>query len=142
MGIKNAAVSVLEKARVTMNLPAVSGDYAEERITFGKVSPGQQEVSLTGITALLEGSPPSGASVELWLPKVADAGESHADFSDVDDYYFAGQVLAAPRATFAAAGSEVSYGSATWPLAAYPGGQLRGRSGGAGGEMVVSATCF
>lgn len=147
--MRNADHVVKQKDRKTFAVPLTSGDYAAERITFGAVSTGLAEQSFMGVTALIESGPtgaagPSGAVVELWLPKVADSTEGKASFDDAD-YHYAGLVVASPRTAVVSAvstGATVSYGSATWPLAGYPGAQLRVRSGGVAGSLVVSGTAF
>jgi hypothetical protein len=127
-----------ERARVTATVPAVSGDYANERIEFGDVGSGQYGQSFMGVTALIEQIPAS-ARVELWLPKVADASLNAADRTD-SDFFYAGLVLVPARVAYTATGETASYGSASWPLCGYPGAQLRIRSGGIGGSAVISAT--
>lgn len=121
-----------------MNVPSIAGDYASERITFGADAPGQIDGSFIGVTALLE-SCPALATLELWLPQVADGTLTGSDRTDAN-YFYAGLVLAPAGTAYAPVGATASFGSATWPLAGYPGAQLRAKSGGVGGVMQVSAT--
>ncbi len=132
-----------ESKRLLVNVPSVSGDYAEERITFGVCSynegSGTADVSYLGVTALIEGGWPAGATVELWLPSVADANVSAAGRAN-GNYFYAGLVLAQAGTAYAPTGATASFGSATWPLAGYPGAQLRVKSGGIAGSVYLSAT--
>jgi hypothetical protein len=133
-----SALGCRERARVTMNVPVTSGDYASERITFGADQAGQIDGSFIGVTALLE-TCPAGATLELWLPQVADGTLSGSDRTDAN-YFYAGQVLGPAGVANTPTGATASFGSATWPLAGYPGAQLRAKSGGTSGGMTVSAT--
>ena len=134
-----ALFQVKERKRQIFNVPQASGDYASERITLGAVAPGEGDQSFLGVTALIEGTAPSGAVVELWLAQVTDGAALASNRTD-DNYFYAGQLIAPPRVAFTSAGSTVSFGSATWALAGYPGAQLRVRSGGVSGPLAVSAT--
>lgn len=110
---------VKEKFNKTFTVPVTSGNYASEKITFGVVPSGVQEDSgIGGITALIE-SAPAGASLELWLPKLGASNLS-------SDYFYSGV--------------SITSGMFTVPLAAYPGAQLRCKSGGTSGNMIVDAT--
>lgn len=110
--------------RATFAVPATSGQYAPERITFmppaGPAGVPTFPILLAAVTALLE-SGPAGAVVELWLPKV-------------------GTTPPGVDADFTYTGKGITIGSETWLLASYPGAQLRVRSGGTAGAAVVSAT--
>ena len=133
-----------ETARRTFNVPGTSGNYAEEVITFGADADGQADLSFLGVTALIESGAsgsawPSGATVELWLPEVAAAQVTGSDRSPAN-YHYSGLVLSAAGTAYAPTGATASFGSATWPLAGYPGAQLRVKSGGVSGQGVVSAT--
>jgi hypothetical protein len=119
---------VKERYRLAFTVPSTSGGYAFERITFGAVRSGQPEDSFQGVTAMIEGSGVATAVLELWLPRL-DAGSKHpSDFID-SDYSYAGKSVTAT-------------GGETWPLAGYPGAQIRVKSGGTSGTMTVSATAF
>lgn len=94
--------------------------YAAERLTFGThatVIPDQ--AVYVGITALVK-SAPAGAVLELWLPTF---GATDLD----NDYYNTGKSISGT-------------GAETWPLASWVGAQLRAKSGGTSGNMVVDAT--
>lgn len=132
---------VRERVRQTCTVPATAGNYASEFIAFGAVAPGVIQQSYAGVTALIEGSIPSGARVELWLPKVADSSEAASNF-DTQDYFFSGQVLVAAGTSGTPVGETWSYGSATWALAGYPGAMLRVKSAGPSGPVTISATAF
>lgn len=141
MGIKNAAIWRKTQHRLTISLTNVSGDYGDAVMTIGKVGAGEAEQSYTAVTVLIEGNPPAGSSVELWLPRVTGGDKAASDRDDGADYYFAGQVVWPARA---AAGSSTgitnSFGSGTFSLAGYPGAQLRARSGGSAGPITISAS--
>ena len=108
---------------VTFSLPAASGSYSAERITFGEVISGQAKESYQGITVLVVTSVAT-MTVELWLPKVS------ADHPFIDgDYTYTGKSIGAT-------------GGETWALAGYPGAQIRVKSGGTAGSPVISATVF
>lgn len=122
-------IGPVERHRKTFNVPATSGNYAEERITFGDVQSGDAEMAFREITALAESPFVNSATVELWLPKVADGSEAASDISDAD-YTLAGTNFT----TLTAAGG------VRWVLSAYPGAQIRVKSGGVTGGMSISAT--
>lgn len=107
----------------TFSLPAASGSYSAERLTFGEVASGQAKESYQGITVVVDTTVAS-MSVELWLPSVA------ADYPFLDDdYKYSGKSIGAT-------------GSETWALAGYPGCQIRVKSGGTAGSPVISASVF
>lgn len=122
-----------------VNVPPVAGDYASERITFGPDSTGMPDGSFCGITALIENGAPALVTVELWLAQVADSQVSGSDRTDLQ-YHYSGLVLAPAGVAYAPTGATASFGSATWPLAGWPGAQLRVKSGGSSGQMYLSAT--
>lgn len=126
-------IGPVDRCRQSFTVPAVSGDYAEERLTLGDVASGLSEMAFREITAVAEGSAShpfvSGITVELWLPKLADGNEAASSISD-DDYTLAGTNFT----TLTAAGG------VRWALSAYPGGQIRVKSGGNSGTQWVSAT--
>lgn len=99
--------------RTTFTVSVNSGTYAAERITL-------PTVPLTGVTALIEALPAS-ATVELWFLR---AGGNPADD---DDYLLSGL-------------DRDSAGASTWPLAGYVGAQIRAKSGGTEGDVVVSVS--
>lgn len=139
MGIKAYESPAKEKARVTFNLPNVSGNYANERITFGRVggqgvaaaaegiSGGQREQSFSGFTATAE-TLVTGAAVELWLAQNEDDVTKHSAFTDAN-YYNSGLTPL------------LAQGTINWSLiAGCSGAQIRVKSGGTVGPMAISAT--
>lgn len=109
------------KSRVSFTVPATAGQYAPERITFPETFSATTvpDVGLLGITALIESNAATGATLELWLPKIGATG--------IDaDYTFSG--------------ISASSGLLYQALASFPGAQLRAKSAGVAGAMVVSAT--
>lgn len=142
--MRNADHGVKEKGRKTFAVPAASGDYAAERITFGAVGSGEAGQSFMGVTLLIEGDAtacPAGASAELWLKQVGDGAVAASAMTD-DNYFFAGRAVFPARGAASSAGVTVSFGHETWPLSGWPGAQIRVRSGGVPGSMTVSATAF
>lgn len=119
---------VFDRKRQEFAVPAGAGSYAPQRITFGVVGSGQPEIALQGLTAAIEGSGVASAVLELWMPRL-DAGTKHPSTYSDGDYSFSGKTLTAS-------------GAETWPLAGYPGAQIRVKSGGTAGTMTVSSTCF
>lgn len=99
-------------------VPATLGQYAPERFTFAPPS-GVSAVPLLGVTALLE-SGPAAVVIELWLLKFngTPATDGHWIYS----------------------GLSITGGGATWPLASFPGAQLRAKSGGTAGTAVVTGS--
>lgn len=141
MGIKNADHVVKAKGRVSGTVPGTSGNYMEERITFGAVGVGELEQSFMGVTALLE-SAPASVVLELWLPKVTVGSNLASDRTD-SDYFFSGYAVYPIGTAVTPTGAQAaSYGSATWSLAGYPGAQLRLKSGGVGGAAAFSGSAF
>ena len=129
MGVHNADHPVKGKARIVVNVPAVAGDYASERITFGSVSAGDIEQSYMGASVLVEGTL-AGATIELWLPQVSDGTLAASNRTDAN-YFFSGSAIGAPLT-----------GAGTWPLAGWPGLQFRVKSGGTPGAIGINATAF
>lgn len=104
--------------RKSFAVPAGAGSYAPERITFGSASTSVPNAGLLGVTAVVE-SYPANAVLELWLLKIGGIVGTDAD-------YFLYK--------------SITVGGETWPLASYPSVQLRVKSGGTSGTMVVNAT--
>jgi len=113
-----------ERYQQTFTVPAASASYAFERMTFGHRSAGMPEDSFMGVTVSVDTSVATMV-VELWLPKVGTVAGSIID----DDYKYSGKSIGAT-------------GAETWPLAAYPGAQIRVKSGGTGGSAVLSGSAF
>lgn len=113
-----------EKYKVSFTVPSTSGSYAPERIAFGEVKSGQVLDTFQGVTASVYTSV-TGMVVELWLPRADVTPGAHID----GDYTFSGK-------SFGPSGGE------TWALAAYPGAQIRVKSGGSAGTAVVSGSAF
>lgn len=115
--------------RKTFNVPATSGNYAEERLTLGKPSnSGTQADSFEEVTALAE-SLVTGATVELWLSRLPGDDKAASALEDSD---FTNSGLT----TLTAAGV------VRWLLSGWPVVQIRVKSGGTLGEMAVSATAI
>ena len=110
-------------ATVTFSLPAASGSYSAQRITFGEVASGQAKETYQGITVSVD-TTVANMSVELWLPKFT----ATVPFLDTD-YQYTGKSIGAT-------------GGETWALAGYPGCQIRVKSGGTAGPPVISASVF
>lgn len=107
-------------------IPATPGAYAPERPTFG-LRPASGLVVATGIgtlTAAIEVSTAAGAVLELWLPKL-NAKPTVDEVPDDADYFYAGRAITG--------------GVLSASLGAYPGAQLRAKSGGAAGALTVHA---
>jgi hypothetical protein len=121
----------LDQGRATFNVPVGAGNYANERITLGAVGPGTRSVSFSEITALAEAPFLAGATVELWLRKVADGTEAAGSMTD-EDYTLAGTNFTGLTAA----------GAQRWAVSAWPGAQIRVKSGGAMGVMSVSASGY
>jgi hypothetical protein len=102
----------------TFAVPATSGNYAPERLTFCPTA-GVGPLPLLGVTALLE-SGPAGTVLELWLLKFGGTPATDADW--------------------VYSGKSITGGGETWPLASFPGAQLRCKSGGTSGSAVVTAS--
>lgn len=114
---------------MSFTVPGVSGNYASERITFGAVGVGEIGQSFREVTALVEGPFVSGATLELWLPRVADGTEAASARTDAD-YFNSGLTPL------------TSTGAVRWQVSAWPGAQIRVKSGGVPGSLVVSASSF
>lgn len=113
-----------ERYRVTFVCPAGAGSYAPERITFGATAANVSQDGFTGVTALIETvGAATGAILELWLPKVNP--DSTTPLADSD---------------YSNSGLSITSGAETWAFASYPGAQLRVKSAGVAGSVVVSAS--
>lgn len=118
-----------EKERRSFTVPAASGSYAFERITFGnKVTLGMPEDGFMGVTVAVEGAGIASSTIELWLPRLDDGTKHPSTFVD-SDYTFSGKSIAVT-------------GAETWALAGYPGAQIRVKSGGTGGSVTIGASAF
>lgn len=112
-------MSVKFAIRQSFTVPAGSGQYAPEAITLAQGSAaGAGKPQLLGVTALIEAAI-ANAVVELWLLKIG--GDPTAN----GDYFFSGK--------------STTTGD-TFPLASWPGAQLRVKSGGTAGNHIVNAT--
>lgn len=101
-------------------VPVGAGTYAPERLTLAKASQSQAYDSLIGVTALIEQGV-AAAVLELWLLKRGGDPTNDAHFMNTGK-------------------SITASGSETWPLASWDGAQLRAKSGGTAGTLIVSAT--
>lgn len=122
-----------EGYRQTFTVPAASGSYAPERLTFGEKKSGMAWDSFQGVTASVDASGSvTSMVVELWLPRVWKEGDTTAtDGSRLDsDYSYSGLAL------------DAATGAETWALAGWPGAQIRVKSGGTGGTASISACAF
>lgn len=114
---------------MTFNVPAISGNYATEVITFGKAQAGQASQYFREVSALVEQAILTGASVELWLPQVPD-GTVSADAEGPGTYWNSNVTPLITQAL------------GRWQISGWPGAQLRVKSGGTGGVLTVSASGF
>ena len=129
MGFRNPGIPAGETSRVVFNLNGVDTNYAPERLTLGAAGPGLYPRGFMGVTALVE-SLVTGATIELWLPRVAnDPNLPASSFGDAD-YFNSGLT---PLTTA---------GAANWSLAGWPGAQIRVKSSTTAGAMSVSASAF
>ena len=125
------ALGAREKYRQSFTVPAASGSYAFERITFVAVQAGMPEEAFLGVTAAVE-TVVADSVVELWLPRLMDSTTSPNEYVD-GDYKYSGQSF---TSTAAIPGAE------TWTLAKYPGAQIRVKSGGTSGSAVIGASAW
>jgi hypothetical protein len=122
-------------ARTAFNVPAVSGNYASERITLGVDASGKfTGESFSELSVLVEGSGnaplyPTGISVELWVP---GASASNGTALTDADYTLAGTGFAALTAA----------GLTRWAVGRLAGAQIRVKAtaAGLGGQQYVSVT--
>ena len=135
-----------QRARQVFTVPNTSGNYAEERITFGApANAGDREESFQGVTVVLEDvgtdghhQAPQLVVAEVWVGQVPDGNVSGYQMTDAN-YWFSGLVVVPANVAYTPVGVTVSYGSGTWPLAGWPMVQIRVKSGGIGGPVTVSA---
>ena len=137
MAVGRVRTGFSQRARIAFTLDGVSGNYANERITFGADSTGLADFAgIFEITCLVEGSNNApfvpGCTVELWLRRGSDASESPGTFDD-GDYTLAG---ATNFPSLAAAGAQV------WGLSGFGAAQIRCKSGAMAGSQGVTATCL
>lgn len=108
------------KARQSFTVPATNGNYATERISLASPSENAPSPGLLGVTIAPEPGGAADAVAELWLLQIG------GDPTDDGDYFYSGK-------------SVTSGGEATTiPLASYPGAQIRVKSGGTSGSLVVN----
>lgn len=119
------------RARQAFNVPAVAGNYANERITFGAVGVGEIDQDFLAFTVLAEGPLVPGCTVELWLPRVADATVLASARTDTD---YTNSGITPITAATAAAQTYLGNGGG------WVGAQVRVKSGGTAGVQGVSAT--
>lgn len=128
MGFRNLDQAAKSRGRISANVPSVSGQYAEEVITFGPVGVGDTEEYYREIGVLVENLV-AGAVVELWLAKVTPSGTLASDRAFGD--YFNSSLTPLSTQAFQ-----------KWALGAWPGAQVRVKSGGTAGIMAVSASGY
>jgi hypothetical protein len=116
--------AVKEFGDQTFTVPAASGSYAPERWTCGDVKASMPWDAFQGVTVSVYTSVAT-MSVELWLPRFGATKGSMID----GDYHYSGKSIGAT-------------GSETWALAGFNGAQIRVKSGGTGGNAVVSCSAF
>lgn len=109
----------LHAGKTTFVVPVTSGQYAPERIQLNTQSATDVQMEIRSVTALIE-STVAAAVVELWLLEASADPALDASYS-----------LYATLAT--------ATGGATANLAGWRGAQIRVKSGGTAGSMVVSA---
>lgn len=109
----------LHAGKNTFVVPVTAGQYAPERIQFNSQSAADVQAEIRSVTALVE-STVATAVVELWLLK------ANADPSVDANYVLHGTIVTAT-------------GGATVSLAGWRGAQIRVKSGGTAGSMIVSA---
>lgn len=118
-------MGVKQSFRETFAVPDTTGTYAAERITFGVAGPGTMpEAGVDRITSSIEDADSAGAEVELWLRKNQPTAVAGVP-DDEDDYYFSGESHTA--------------GTMTVELASWRGAQIRVKSTGVAGDVVVNA---
>lgn len=127
MGFKSYDQAAKEMYRRTVSVPSVSGNYAEF-ITFGPCAVGQNVQYFREITALVENFV-AGSVIELWLPRVPDGSEPVSS-EDQGDYFNSGLTPLSAA------------GAVRWSLSAWPGAQIRVKSGGTAGLCTISAAGF
>lgn len=120
-------------ARQGFTVPATSGNYANERITFGQVAANLLPSTFEGFCLVVEDSLNApfvaSCSVEVWVARFPDATTPVSALTDAD-YTFAGTAF---RFT--------SGGLQNVTLNAYHLFQIRVKSGGGlGGTQFVSVT--
>lgn len=128
MGKLSYAQAPLGRARQIFNVPSGAGNYASEKITLGVGGAGTTADSVREVSALVEVLV-AGAVLELWLPQVSDG--TQADGTRTDANYFNSAVTPVSTAALG-----------RWLVSAWPGVQLRVKSGGIAGAMTVSASCY
>ncbi len=133
MGIASYKQTALEMYRQAFTVPAVSGNYAPEVITFGPTPSGTNVSFFREITAIVEGANLSGATVELWLAQIPDSSTG-ADGRTPGNYW---------NATSTAFPSMTTTGVAQrWQLSAWPGAQIRVKSGGTPATITIDASGY
>ena len=111
-------------------VPATSGTYGFGP-RFGATKDGAGWDSFQGCTAWLEGALAS-ATVELWVPKLSVIAAGARSFGELvnDDFVYSGQTFTSAEAM------------ETWVLAGVPCFEIRIKSGGTGGTVVLNATAL
>lgn len=128
MGFRNLDQAAKGRGVIQANVPQTSGQYAEEVITFGPVGVGDAEEFYRQIGAVVHNLV-AGASVELWLAKVTPGGTLASDRAY--DGYVNSSLTPLTTQAFQ-----------NWVLPAWPGAQIRVKSGGTAGVMGVSASGY
>ena len=130
MGLKTQYRTPKGKGHVTFNVPGVSGNYASERITIGAAGSGDYEGAIEEVTAWVEDvNLLTGASLELWLCRVADGGLAASAMTD-QNYSNSGTT---PITTVS---------MQRWLLSGVPSIQIRCKSGGVAGVVNASAAAL
>lgn len=110
-----------EISRVSFTVPAGAGSYAPERILLLPVS--DSHVGLLGLQLLVEAAI-AASTIEVWM-----ASAAATDYT-LDASFFLSSM------TFSGAAA----GSTYFPLISWPAVQLRVKSGGTSGSLIVNAS--
>lgn len=113
---------------LSITVPGTTGTYTDIMPGSGQQAAPQSvaentsgNLGLLGITAVLSGTVPSSATLELWYLSATP----NADPTNIANYLYGQSLLTA-------------IGGVTVPLASVPGVLIRAKSGGTGGTATVS----
>jgi len=108
-----------EIQRVSFTVPVTSTNYAPERIVLFPLE--DSAAGLLGVQVLIEATV-AASTLEMWMLKAG--GDPSLDAS----YFLSSNTVSGATA-----------GSTYWPMISWPAIQLRAKSGGTSGSLIINA---
>ena len=118
---------IIAEDRQTCSVPATAGNYASEVVQLGVTQVGMEDLSIIGVTGMLEAGSVPGVTLELWVRRARGGDSKVPSDMTAQDYTNSGlSTLSSP-------------GVVSWVLGGgIRAAQLRVKSGGTPGLAHIS----